>query len=130
MESAMIRSQTWPCPCPRLILWNGSKSCSLRCVCERVIERDGEGQKKGEKRLRRRDKKSGRVKIGTVMTARKGRLDCANGYNNNDLRSKSREGLSGSTRSSLSNYNPRHMKVSGGHVQRNRRNYLGERIHH
>lgn len=74
----------------------------------------------GEKRLCRRDKRSGRVKIGTVMTARKGRLDCANGRNNNDLLGKSREGLSGTTRSYASNYNLRHTKVSGGHVHRDR----------
>jgi len=92
-------------------------------------ERWKKRKKREEKRLCRRDKRCGRVKIGTVITARKGRLDCANGHNNNDLLRKSREGLSGTTRSCVSNYNPRHTKVSG-HVHRDRRNYLEERIHH
>lgn len=41
----------------------------------------------------------GAVALRSVMTARKGRLDCANGRNNNDLLRKSREGFSGTVRS-------------------------------
>lgn len=54
MESAMIRWQTWPCPCPRLILWNGSKSCSP-CADIRVRTNTGERWKKIEKNGRKRD---------------------------------------------------------------------------
>lgn len=88
--------------------------------------------KKIEKRGKRDyvDVTRGAVALRSVMTARKGRLDCANGHNNNDLLRKSREGFSGTVQSCVSNYNLRHTKASRRHVHRDRRNYLGKRIHH
>lgn len=73
-------------------------------------ERERERWKKIEKRRKRAyvDVTRGAVALRSVMTARKGRLDCANGRNNNDLLRKSREGLSGTVRSCVSNYNLRY----------------------
>lgn len=65
-KCAMIRSQTWPCPCPRLIS-RLSKSCSPRrgfsCANGRAKEKDGANQR--EKRAIDATEKWSCVQIGT-----------------------------------------------------------------
>lgn len=94
MESAMIRSQTWPCPCPRLILRNGSRHCSpvrrdvvqtLRATLrardrERESEtarEENERKRRYEKRTQKRKKRSRRDGRSSKL-ARKHRYDCVN----------------------------------------------------